>query len=323
MHQLEFLPVQKVPRVILFGMQGIFSARVLAVLLASEIEVCALAMPAHPFPGRGSPPACAQRKPAKLNRAPLTLIGNPDIDEMARRQHIPIWDLYRLKHPDTLAMLASYEADLTCVACFSRRIPREILTLPRLGCLNVHPSLLPKNRGPQPLFWTLRLGERRAGVTIHYLDEGMDSGDIVVQEPIELEDGIGYEALENRCAERGGALLAHAIKTVYAGKARRIPQNEAISSYHGAPEAADFLIPADQWDARRVYNFARGLRNWDQPLTIVREHAPPLPIYDAISYTLGEAEKAESAESSQTRTVPCRKGYVRVLVADTSPPGML
>src|SRR6266536_191528 len=111
-------------------------------------------------------------------------------------------------NPGTIRVLTEYQPETICVACFSKRIPRDILDIPRLGCLNVHPSLLPANRGPEPLFWTFREGNQRTGVTIHLMDEGMDTGPIVAQEALEIPDGISYTQLEAQCAELGGKLLA-------------------------------------------------------------------------------------------------------------------
>src|SRR5204862_1767507 len=112
---------------------------------------------------------------------------------------------------------------IICVACFSQRIPRIILDLPRLGCLNVHPSLLPANRGPVPLFWTFREGHQQTGVTIHLMNEGMDTGDILAQEPIEVPSGISYAQLELQCATLGGKLLARTVWVSYRGLAIRVP----------------------------------------------------------------------------------------------------
>src|ERR1051326_2814852 len=108
--------------------------------------------------------------------------------------------------PATVSTLAAYQPDFICVPCFSLRFARSILDIPRLGSLNVHPSLLPAHRGPVPLFWVFRQSLQQTGVTIHLMDEGMDTGDILAQSVIEISDGISYAELELRCAARGGEI---------------------------------------------------------------------------------------------------------------------
>src|SRR6185312_10369836 len=103
------------------------------------------------------------------------------------------------------------------VACFSRRLPGTLLRLPRLGCLNVHPSLLPAHRGPDPLFWIFHDGDETGGVTIHLMDEGFDTGPIVLQENVALSDDTTEAVLDLVCARRGGELLAEALFELAAG----------------------------------------------------------------------------------------------------------
>ncbi|MBO0794575.1 MAG: hypothetical protein J2P36_26985 [Ktedonobacteraceae bacterium] len=304
---------QPVPRVIFFGMLGDFSTPSLSALLAQGVEVCAVVLPAAPLPGR-SAAAIVRREPTRQSRLSLQMAGGSDVITLAERHHLPVWDVYRMGHPDTLAVLSAYRTDVICVACFPRRIPRAILDLPRLGSLNVHPGLLPANRGPLPLFWTLRLGERQAGVTIHLLTDKLDSGDVVAQETVALDDGMSYEELEARCARRGAALLARSVWDLHEGRARRTAQDEAASSYYPAPGEQDFVVPAQEWDARRVYNFVRGLRNWGQPLTLL-SGGETLRVSDATSYSLDFAsEEDRGSIVGNERVVYCREGWVRVRV---------
>src|SRR5579863_6805152 len=162
-------PATQHPKVLFFGMLGNFSLQSLTALVENNINVCAVVLPASSTPEREAP-AIRQREQTGLGRRTLPIaIGSlPDtIIHFAWSHSIPVWDVYRLSDAFTYSTLAAYDADVICVACFSQRIPSSILSLPRLGGINVHPSLLPKNRGPVPLFWTFHNGDDTAGVTIH------------------------------------------------------------------------------------------------------------------------------------------------------------
>jgi len=227
------------PRVLFFGMASNFSARTLAKLLASDVQVCAIVLAGGAnVPGRKLAAIVRWEQPRTL-RCMLPVLNHDGCEtsplSMAWTQHIPVWEVQHLAHPDTVATLAAYRPDIICVACFSLRIPRVIREIPRLGCLNVHPSLLPANRGPVPLFWTLRECHTTTGVTIHFIDEGIDSGDILAQEVIAVHNGITYDQLEVQCATLGGALLVRVVGDLYKGRVVRTPQEEAKSSYHSFP----------------------------------------------------------------------------------------
>ncbi len=189
------------PRALFFGMQGNFSAPVLIALLNGGIEVAAVIVPASPIPG-SRPPAIKRLERPHIVRTMLPLASSSlhsSIVQTAWIREIPVWEIHRLANPETVATLTAYQPDVICVACFSLLIPRVIIDLPPLGCLNVHPALLPANRGPVPLFWTFREGHETTGVTIHFMDEHMDSGDILAQESLQVPDGISYDHLESQC----------------------------------------------------------------------------------------------------------------------------
>jgi methionyl-tRNA formyltransferase len=248
-----------------------------------------------------------------MQSAPLT--------QIAWTRHIPVWEVDRLAHPDTLATLAAYQPDVIGVACFSRLIPRVLIDLPRAGCLNVHPSLLPANRGPVPLFWTFREGCDTTGITIHFMEERMDRGAILAQEAIALHDGMSYNELEALCALRGGGLLASTIWALYEGRARSYPQDETKSSCHSFPEDADFVVQPAAWHARHVYNFICGMSSWDRPVTIWLDDKR-FVVRKAIAYYLDNLADLPAMQphmcTEREMLVPCRIGRVHVLLSSPS-----
>jgi methionyl-tRNA formyltransferase len=251
-------------RVLYFGMLGDFSRIPLAHLLAAGVDVRGIVV-AGQADGNVIRPL-----PPPQYRSDLPLL-NPYYDrniiQLGWQHEIPVWTVGNFRHPQTLATLAHTEADAAFVACFSERIPKEMLALPRHGFLNLHPSLLPAYRGPHPLFWCFRQGETKTGVTLHFMDEGFDTGDIVWQEPVTFADGLSGEAADQLCAERGGALMVKAVHQLEeAGRLPHRPQT-GPGSYHPFPGAADFHV-LTTWTARRAFNFMRGTAEWGWPYVI-------------------------------------------------------
>ncbi len=300
------------PRVLFFGMAGNFSTFPLLALLEHGIEVNAVVIPSWSAgPGQ---PAMQRLEQNSKARSPLPMLHSSiqvSILQIASQHRIPIWEVSRLSHPETFALLAGYRPDAICVACFSQRIPEEVLNIPRLGCLNVHPSLLPANRGPEPLFWTFREGHRKTGVTIHLMDEGIDTGPIVAQEAVEVPDGIDYAQLETRCATLGGTLLAGSVWELYKGLAHPTIQDETKSSYHPFPSTEDFIVNVAEWDARHVYNFIRGLEARWEPITLqVGDRS--ICVKSAISYSHSSSIHLDEEDQGEEFWLPCQVGSVRI-----------
>ena len=310
------------PRVLFFGMQSDFSHPSLRALLDSGIEVCAVIIPATQTPGIELP-AIRRHEQGRRTRSMLPLLHSSlhtSILQLASEHDIPIWEVHRLSNPQTISVLAAYQADIICVACFPQRIPRTILNLVRLGCLNVHPSLLPANRGPVPLFWTFREGRKQTGVTIHFMDEGMDTGDILTQEPTDVPSGISYAQLELQCATLGGNILARTVWDIYKGIGTPVPQDEASSSYHPFPSTEDFVVDVATWNADHVYNFVCGVASWGGSVTL-QAGSESFLVQDVISYSLENVSKSDRVGREKQEAyywrgeelwIYCKVGEVRI-----------
>ena len=306
------------PRVLFLGMQGDFSTPSLQALLTSNSDVCAVVVPTTPVPGRNLPAIRRREQPHSVRSALPLLSVHPSIIDLAWTHHIPVWEVRSLSDTTVHETLAAYEPDILCVACFSQRIPRTIIDLPHLGCLNVHPSLLPLNRGPVPLFWTFRNGEHETGVTIHFLNETMDTGDILAQECIEVPDGISYAQLEMQCARTGGILLAHTTQNLYKKNVTRTPQEAQTSSYYSFPTDTDFIVYPEEWDAQHVYNFINGIGQWDTPVEL---HAGESIFFtrECISYSRRDTNnwsKDAPTENNLDVNIYCRDGVVKIRVLE-------
>lgn len=264
-------------RTLFFGMSGAFSRITLDALLEAGGTVCGVVLPAPP----GAPFAVRRALPPPAGLIPL--VGPDEAPGVAARaweRGVPVLELARAGAPESLAALAALAPEVACVACWPRRIPPSLLALPRHGFLNVHPSLLPAFRGPEPLFWIFRHGAP-AGVTIHFMDAGLDTGDIAAQEGLELPDGISGPAAEARCAALGGRLLADVLSLLAHGTLVRRPQPPGGSSF-GPPGPADFGLDPF-WPARRAFNFMRGTAAWSQPYPVLAGGARLL-LREALAY---------------------------------------
>jgi len=205
---------------------------------------------------------------------------------LAQQEQIPLLQPLKMKNPEFLMALSEWKPDLVAVAAFGRILPPAILSLPPLGCINVHGSLLPKYRGAGPIQWAIINGETETGITTMLMDEGMDTGAMLLQEsfPITSEDTAG--TLSSRLAELGGKLLVETIARLKAGTL--VPQQQDSSRATLAPllkkedGAIDWALPAIA-----LANRVRGLTPWpgayttvagDERWTIWRAVALPGPV---------------------------------------------
>ena len=155
----------------------------------------------------------------------------PPVKAFAEAQGLALLQPERVKDPAFLEAFRNLAPDLVAVAAFGQLLPKEMLGLPPLGCINVHPSLLPKYRGAAPLNWTIIQGETRTGVTIMRMDEGMDSGDILMQEETPVGPGETFGELHDRLAQMGAELLLKTVRMVEEGTVRRTPQDHAAATF--------------------------------------------------------------------------------------------
>jgi methionyl-tRNA formyltransferase len=161
-------------------------------------------------------------------------------------------------HSSFLEIFQEAAPDLVIVAAFGQILPKEIIHGPRQGCINIHPSLLPKYRGAAPINWALIRGEEKTGVTIMRMDEGVDSGDILLQEetPIRPEESFGE--LHDRLAKMGAELLLTALVMLETGTLQPRPQDHRLATPAPRLSREDGLI---RWnaDVRSIVSLIRGL----------------------------------------------------------------
>ncbi|HKG27287.1 MAG TPA: formyltransferase family protein, partial [Thermomicrobiales bacterium] len=222
------------------------------------------------------------------------------------------------RRPEVIAAIGGYWPDVIVVSCFTLRLPRALLELPRFGCVNVHPSLLPRWRGVDPVFWTLRSGDQETGLTIHLMDEGFDTGPILLQERTTVPEGIRQTDFERELSERAGPLLVKALDGLIAGRIVPSPQDDRLATNAPEPVPEDYVVRTDR-PGRWAYNFVRGVAPFDGPLLLdVVSTRERIPLRDAVSYSPDERQENSVEWDGDRLSVQFTPGVVR-FVADSSP----
>ncbi|MBD5084411.1 MAG: methionyl-tRNA formyltransferase [Clostridiales bacterium] len=217
------------------------------------LSLKALAEAGHEIVGVFTQPDKPKNRGMKLQQSP--------VKECALAMGMSVYQPAKMRDGEALGVLRELNPDLIAVAAYGKILPVDILELPRLGCVNVHSSLLPRYRGAAPINWAILNGEDETGVTIMYMAEGMDTGDILAQAKTPIDINENAAQLFERLAQMGADLLVETVKELDAGTAKAVPQDDALSSH--APMLSREQSPMD-WNktARQLHDQARGLYPW-------------------------------------------------------------
>ena len=196
-------------------------------------------------------------------------VVEPPVKNFAARQGLPVYQPRKVKEEQFIKQVQALAPDLIVVVAFGQILPRALLDIPLLGCVNVHASLLPAYRGAAPINWVLINGENVTGVTIMALDEGMDTGDILLQKPVSILPDDTAATLHDRLAASGAALLGAALEQLGEGRWTRIAQDHARATYAPLMKKEDGRI---QWSksAHEIHNQVRGMNPWPGCFTFFR-----------------------------------------------------
>jgi methionyl-tRNA formyltransferase len=253
------------------GMLYDLSCQTLLALIQNDLAPVGIWIPTSEFghvPGTSDEILPLYPEPSPSDLPLLNKYLKKNIVHVAWENNISIFAVSNLSHPRTSTSMTSMKLDLALVSCFPHRISGDLLKIPNHGFLNLHPSLLPDFRGPAPQFWIFQNGAQdRAGVTVHVMDEGLDTGDIICQKPVSLPDGISGLQADGIFGTVGGGLLAQAVSAIMSNRESRTPQPVGANP-DPWPVDRDFEIHS-HWTARRAFNFMRGTEEWGQPYTII------------------------------------------------------
>jgi methionyl-tRNA formyltransferase len=215
----------------------------------------------------------------------------PPVKKLALERQIPVIQPETLKSSEVVEKLASFQPELIIVAAFGAILPPAVLSLPKFACLNVHPSLLPRHRGPSPVANTILCGDELTGVTIMLMDAGMDTGPILAQEKVEISSMDTTGSLSSKLADMGARLLLETLPKWLGGELKPQAQDESQATYSKLITSKDAeidwrLSAVELWRRVRAYN------PWPSCYTWCREKR--LKIHQAIP--CGDVAKGETGE---------------------------
>lgn len=193
-------------------------------------------------------------------------LGMPPVKELALKYDIPVYQPIKARDEEFVATLKELNPDIIVVVAFGQILPKSILDIPKFGCINVHVSLLPKYRGAAPINWVIINGEEKTGVSTMFMDEGLDTGDVILQSEFALDDEITAGELHDKMTVEGAKVLCETLDLIKEGKAPRTPQNHDEFSY--APIMDKNLGHVDfSKSAKEVHNLVRGVNPWPSAYT--------------------------------------------------------
>lgn len=161
---------------------------------------------------------------------------------LAEENGIPVYTPKTLRDEEFSILLHEIAPELIVVVAYGKILPKETLDYPKFGCINLHVSLLPKYRGAAPMQRAIMNGERETGVTVMYMAEGLDTGDIIAAESFPIEKTDDFEAVHDRSADIGSRLLVKTVIEIEEGRATRVPQDDSLATYAAKIEKSDCKI---------------------------------------------------------------------------------
>lgn len=197
------------------------------------------------------------------------------IKEIAIKNNIPVFQPVRIRKD--YETLKEIDIDLIVTCAYGQIIPKEVLDLPKYGCVNVHASLLPNYRGSAPIQWSLFNGDEKTGVTIMYMDEGMDTGDIIKSREIIIEDIDNVGTLHDKLSVLGKELLLEVLPTLFDGTANRLKQGDNFTLAPMIKREDEKLVFNNK--GKDIINRIRGLNPW--PLANISINGKEIKIINA------------------------------------------
>ena len=234
------------------------------------------------------------------------------VKECAIKHHIPVYQPRRIREQECIEELRKYSADIMVVVAFGQILPKEILEMTPYGCVNVHASLLPKYRGAAPIQWAILDGETVTGVTTMQMNEGLDTGDMLLKEEVVIEEKETGGTLHDKLAEMGARLCVETLKGLEAGIITPVPQGDSPTSY---AKMLDKQLGKIDWNKKAVEieRLIRGLSPWPSAYTNWNEKV--MKIWDAkvVSDTTNEAPGTITKVEKDAFYVQTGEGSLKIL----------
>lgn len=230
------------------------------------------------------------------------------VKEKAVELGIKVYQPLKVREPEFIEVLQEINPDAIVVIAFGQILPKKILDLPKYGCINVHASLLPKYRGAAPIQWAVIDGEKETGVTTMYMNEGLDTGDIIDTVVVPIDEKETGGSLFDKLAVEGGKLIVKTLQELEKGTATRTKQDDSKSNYAGMIYKQLGCIDFNK-SAVEIERLIRGLNPW--PSAYTKMNGKTLKIWEAdVDETDSKGEPGEITEIG--------KDFVRVATKEGS-----
>lgn len=202
------------------------------------------------------------------------------VKEVAVAHNIPVYQPKRIREPECIEELRKYNADIMVVIAFGQILPKEILEMTPYGCVNVHASLLPSYRGAAPIQWAVINGEKVSGVTTMQMNEGLDTGDMLLKVEIPLDEKETGGSLHDKLAEAGARLCVETLDALKAGTVTPEKQGDSPTAY---AKMLDKHMGKIDWkmSAKEIERLIRGLNPWPSAYTRWNENDKGMKIWEA------------------------------------------
>ena len=244
------------------------------------------------------------------------VLSAPPVQELALKYDIPVYQPDLLKNDEIKSFFASLGADLALVVAYGKILPEEFLNAPKYGCINMHASLLPKLRGAAPIQWSIINGEKRSGVTAMQMDKGLDTGDILLSESVEIRDDETAQELHDELSVLGAQVMRKTLLMLQKGVLLPIRQDDSQSTY--APILTKELSAIDwQKSALQIHNQIRGLYPWPGASAVL--NGKTLKIHSAKLLGKTEGEPGEVVFNDRRLCVACGDGNAVELLVIQAP----
>ncbi|MCU6734101.1 methionyl-tRNA formyltransferase [Diplocloster agilis] len=205
-------------------------------------------------------------------------LSAPPVKEKALELGIPVYQPVRVRNPECIEEIRKFQADVIVVAAFGQILPKELLEMPKFGCVNVHASLLPDYRGAAPIQWAIIDGRSKTGVTIMQMDEGLDTGDMILKREVPIDEKETGGSLFDKLSDVGAELCVEALRLLEAGTAVFEKQEESQTSYAKMMKKELGNIDWNK-DAVSIKRLIRALNPWPSAYTHLDQTV--LKIWDA------------------------------------------
>ncbi len=233
------------------------------------------------------------------------ILTPPPVKALALENGLTVYQPQKMKDGTALEMLKEANPELVIVVAYGKILPKEILEFPKYGCINIHASLLPKLRGAAPIQWSVINGCEKTGVTSMQMDEGLDTGDMLITSELEIGENETAGELHDRVSALGAEVLEQTITALQNGELKPEKQNHAEFTY--APMLSKELSPID-WNlpAREVHNKIRGLSPWPSATAVL--NGKKVKIHKSVVASQKGGAAGEVAENGKRLVVACGDG---------------